>query len=296
MMQPPEHSQPMVDECWCGGTGKLRPVRGDYYTYRVILRQDGTEEHNWCPCPTSEAMAEAYFAKRETERLATLSDNLFDMWISKANIPPRFGSIPESLYELFGTSEDPREDKKTIMEWDKTSLALPIKTKFQQAAQEQTSQSWFLWGPYGTGKTAAMVLYARDYLTAYTDTGTRAPTILFRSVPRLLMELRATYSRKPDDPTESDVLDRFLRTDLLLLDDLGAEQIKDSGWVEDRLYQVIGERHADMTPIIFTSNLSLDQLAQRIGERIVWRIVEMCGDDGIVEVKGKNLRDTKRQK
>ena len=55
----------------------------------------------------------------------------------------------------------------------------------------------------------------------------------------------------------------------------------------------------NVTPLVYKDqvlrcyghNLSLDQLAQRVGERIVWRIAEMCESTNVVEVKGKNLRE-----
>tara|TARA_B110000196_G_C21063992_1_gene623861 strand:- start:670 stop:885 length:216 start_codon:yes stop_codon:yes gene_type:complete len=37
------------------------------------------------------------------------------------------------------------------------------------------------------------------------------------------------------------------------------------------LYQIIGKRHRDDLPTIFTSNI------QQIGQRIAWRIMEMYG-------------------
>ncbi|KKK85389.1 hypothetical protein LCGC14_2773760, partial [marine sediment metagenome] len=145
--------------------------------------------------------------------------------------------------------------------------------------------SWYLWGAYGSGKTGLAIGHAYERLS---QTGPWA--LRFKPVPDLLSELRSTYGRN-EGPTENDVLDTYAHTGLLILDDLGAEQVTGSGWLEDRLYQVIGLRHREELPIIFTSNLSIKQIANRIGERIAWRIVEMCGEDHIVQVTGPNLRD-----
>ena len=89
------------------------------------------------------------------------------------------------------------------------------------------------------------------------------------------------------------MLEKYAGVSLLILDDLGAEHISGSGWLEDRLYQIIGQRHRDERPIVFTSNLSIKEVGGRIGERIAWRIVEMCGDN-IVHVQGANQRDRRR--
>ena len=149
----------------------------------------------------------------------------------------------------------------------------------------EPGESCFFWGEWGTGKTGLAVGLAWQAVDIGYD-------ILFRSVPDLLSDLRSTYGRT-EGPTESEVIKRYAGIDLLILDDMGAEQVKNSGWVEDRLYQIIGRRHGEELPTLFTSNLSPQELGNKIGERIVWRIVEMCGENNIIEVKGPNLRDLK---
>ena len=136
----------------------------------------------------------------------------------------------------------------------------------------------------GVGKTGLAVGYARRCVE-----DCHVEQLQFVTIPRLLSRLRSTYSNP--DVTEDSVLQQYIQTRLLILDDMGAEQVKNTGWVEDRLYQIIGERHDELRPTIFTSNLSISKLAERIGERITWRIIEMCGRENIVEIKGANLRD-----
>ena len=143
-------------------------------------------------------------------------------------------------------------------------------------------RSWMFWGKYGTGKTGLAIGYLREQAKGLAD-------VRFLSVPTLLSELRDTY--RSDGGSEMEVLRRYQKPDVLLMDDLGAEHVKDTGWLEDRLYQIVGDRHAEMRTTVFTSNLSPDELGARIGPRIMWRIVEMCGKGNCVEVKGKNLRE-----
>lgn len=159
-------------------------------------------------------------------------------------------------------------------------------------SRSEENASWFVWGNYGNGKTGLAVGYAFEYLRIWLDV---IPTALFRTLPDLLSELRSSYGRGDDGPDEMDLLKTYAEVGLLILDDIGAEQITGSGWLEDRLYQIIGKRHSELRPIFFTSNLSIPQLAERIGERLTWRIVEMCTDSHIIEVKGANLRDVKRK-
>ena len=151
--------------------------------------------------------------------------------------------------------------------------------------------SWFFWGAFGTGKTGLAIGYTREWVQNEWGEESTKP-VLFRTVPRLMTELRATYNRERDSdtPTEEQLLKQFTEASLLILDDLGAEQVRNTGWLEDRLYQIIGERHDNVRATIFTSNMSLEELAGRIGERVTWRIVEMCGKERIVHIEGPNLR------
>jgi DNA replication protein DnaC len=150
--------------------------------------------------------------------------------------------------------------------------------------QRDYRTSWFLYGGYGVGKTGLAVGYARKW---FFEEGF---SVIFCSVPDLLSELRSTY-QPGDGPTEYSVISRYADVSVLVLDDLGAEQVKNQEWVADRLYQIIGKRHANGLLTIFTSNLSIEEVGHKIGERLTWRIVEMCGVDHILEVTGPNLRD-----
>jgi DNA replication protein DnaC len=162
-----------------------------------------------------------------------------------------------------------------------------IAARLKEAAARVDQTSWFFSGPFGVGKTGLAISYARGALSAGAVVG-----VAFTTAPDLFSRLRSTYGRNNDGETEWDVVQEYTTGDLLVLDDLGAEAISATGrdWLEDRLYQIIGKRHAEARRTLFTSNLDLDELASRIGERVTWRIVEMCGDDHIVRVEGPNLR------
>ena len=72
---------------------------------------------------------------------------------------------------------------------------------------------------------------------------------------------------------------------ILFLDDIGAE--KPSDWVMETFYLIINKRYNEKLPIVFTSNLSIEQLAQTISDRIASRVVETCD---IYELVGKDRR------
>lgn len=163
--------------------------------------------------------------------------------------------------------------------------------------ESASSASFYLWGDYGVGKTGLAVGYGRAFFEArytppYLNWGIptrRTIVVSFWTIPSLLSQLRASYAG--DGPSEWHTLEECRNAELLILDDLGAEHIKGTGWVEDRLYQVIGYRHEEALATVFTSNLDLDALSERLGVRITWRIVELCGAERIIRVEGPNLRE-----
>lgn len=199
----------------------------------------------------------------------------FDTYWEESGIPGRFYS-----YSIESSPAD--EQYKQKLGWVE-----PINSTWTDEDCDRWdlfNGSWLLWGSYGVGKTGLAIGHARLRLKV----DEWVPTFKFLSMPDFLSELRDTYRK--DGGSELEVIKRYAEPDLLILDDLGAEHVKDSGWLEDRLYQLIGKRHSEMNDTIFTSNLSPVELGDRIGERNMWRIIEMCGSQRIVHVEGKNLR------
>jgi DNA replication protein DnaC len=117
-------------------------------------------------------------------------------------------------------------------------------------------------GPAGTGKTRAAVAAARVRF----DAGDR---IGFWPATGLLDAMR------PDGTVD---FDRVLDADLLVLDDLGAQ--KSSEWVQERLDRIMDGRWSEERPVVVTSNLTPEQLARWVGERVWSRL-----QDGAVTVR-----------
>lgn len=137
----------------------------------------------------------------------------------------------------------------------------------------------FIHGEYGTGKTGLAVGVLKWWIS-HGNPGT------FVTVPAILDEIRATYSQPGE--SEAKLTDRVMNAQTLVMDDIGAE--RPTEWVVEKLFTLINHRHDHELATIFTSNLSISQLAERLGERTTWRIVEMSE---VVHLKGPNLRAKK---
>jgi DNA replication protein DnaC len=112
-----------------------------------------------------------------------------------------------------------------------------------------------LLGNVGAGKTHAAVALAR----VVHDAG---GTVLFRSALALVDDL------KPGGDEQA--MDRALRADLLLLDDLGYERHTD--FAADRVSRVITDRYDACRPTIVTSNLAPEALEAEVGPRLWSRL------------------------
>ncbi|MDH3283840.1 MAG: ATP-binding protein [Acidobacteriota bacterium] len=148
-------------------------------------------------------------------------------------------------------------------------------------------------GPCGVGKTHLAVAVLRELVE------TRGATGLFAEFNDLLRRLLETYGSRSETPSR-EVLHPILRTNVLLLDDLGSTRM--TPWMQDTLSLIINERYNDSSLTLITTNRPQDAtatqeaLSDRIGERLASRLAEMCrlvpmdGDDFRRHVKAAAFR------
>ncbi len=133
----------------------------------------------------------------------------------------------------------------------------------------KTGVGLFFTGPVGTGKTHLAASIAQHLINELTP-------VIFGNVTTLLGRIRETYSSGSQE-SEHEIMDSLINADLLIIDDLGKEQTTD--WVLEKLYTIINARYEDCKPLIVTTNLSVNDLEDKIGDAAVSRIIEMC--DGV---------------
>jgi DNA replication protein DnaC len=157
------------------------------------------------------------------------------------------------------------------------------------AADPAGARSLLLLGPTGTGKThhAYGAVRAATSVALPTRAGGYRPP---RWVAMTYAELTATLRPRGRDYDPEAVLEKYRRTELLFIDDLGAA--KATEFVEEATYRLINGRYEDMRPGIFTTNLALPELKDAIGDRIASRLAETCIR---VVLEGPDRRRTKRE-
>ena len=138
----------------------------------------------------------------------------------------------------------------------------------------------YLCGKVGSGKTIhAVFLMLTDLRNGYVrGRNVGSYEAIFISVPELLFEFKRMYSNHnetEDGLTEDDLVKKYSGVGLLVLDDFGVEKTTD--WSFQLLYLIINRRYENMKKTIFTSNFTLEQLAEKLGDdRLPSRIQQMC--------------------
>ena len=136
--------------------------------------------------------------------------------------------------------------------------ALRIATKRAMDYVEEPEGHLFIFGAFGAGKTHLAAAIGK----ALAEKNMR---VEYQNLPRLFDELRAAAG----DFAVDERMKPLLNSDVLILDDLGAEDAT-SQFIQGRLFRLVDERMH--LPTIFTSNLDLPVLEQKIGGRLQSRL------------------------
>jgi len=160
--------------------------------------------------------------------------------------------------------------------------AFEIARKYIEAfSRGEQSQSLFITGPVGTGKTYLVSCLVNELLY-------QGICCLFGNVLNLLGRIKQSY----DDATEEDeqaVLQQLKTVPLLVIDDLGKEKV--SPWVQQILYDLIDTRYAEERAVVITSNFTLSELEKRydedVGPALASRLAQMCI---FINLCGEDLR------
>lgn len=161
--------------------------------------------------------------------------------------------------------------ERTFADYEVTADNRDAVQKARWYISEKPQKGLYLFGGAGTGKTFLASLIAREFILNFNR-------VVFGDFPSLLGDLKATF----DTGGTEDLLNRYIDCDLLVLDDIGAEQITD--WSAGILYRLVNERYNADKPIIATSNYDLKRLERRLktnnddftSTRIISRLSEMC--------------------
>lgn len=115
----------------------------------------------------------------------------------------------------------------------------------------------FITGDTGVGKTHAACAVAQRFLM-------RGKTVRFADPEQIEREVTASWKRMATGD-ERGVIARYVDADLVVIDDLGAEQM--SSTTMKALRAIISGREGRDAVTVFTSNLTREQFACRVAEK-----------------------------
>lgn len=120
-------------------------------------------------------------------------------------------------------------------------------------------------GNCGTGKNHLAISMAKAVIRNH------LARVEITDVMRIMRAVKNTW-RNHSDVTEDRVLEHYASLDLLIIDEVGVQFGSPSELAI--LQEVINTRYESMLPTILISNLTLDQMKESIGERIVDRVTD----------------------
>lgn len=187
----------------------------------------------------------------------------------ESRLPPRMRSYTFDSFNLKYYSRQLMDPVKKISLYESANLALKAAREFvRDFSQRPNTDGLLFTGPVGSGKTYLACCIANALLQ-------QGQVVLFVVVPDLLDRIRSTYdASRQGNITEQELLDTAREVPLLILDDLGAHNYTD--WTRNKLYSILNYRLNHELPVIITTNISLEDLEEYLGERTTSRILQMC--------------------
>lgn len=243
-------NEPGITTCECGNK-----IEALFSTFSLNWLTAGSICND---CKRTEQEQERESARKNFKNFVV--KNIENILAKRCNVPKRFVTAK-------------KEDLATGL-WDKVSCVLQ-------------GESVLLTGGAGRGKTHLAVAILREYflnIVPTFDKNTNKPVMVknppvFCNVVDLLAEIRDTF-KTDSQVSDSEVVDKYAKTQILALDDLGVE--KTSIWSVQTLYRILNRRYESNMPLVITTNFSLEaiennfnEISDYTGTRIISRLAEM---------------------
>lgn len=208
------------------------------------------------------------------------------------NLCVRFGFQREKVLATYrpqvsGVQQAFRQAKRLVGQLQSWAADREERRRKGDTSKVLHPREWLVFiGPVGVGKSHLGMAIANAALDADIVT-------LFATVPDLLDHLRQSFNPS-SEVFYDELFERFKNAELLVLDDLGAEQ--SNSWVDEKLFQLLNYRYNLCLPTVVTLNKQawdyLDlRLKSRLSDRSLVEIVSLDQAKDYREQQGKAPRE-----
>jgi len=235
---------------------KLHLVTCKCEVHGVEYTMDTRITENQCPICKAENEAKKQSELLETKRYQR---------IIATGLPARF---VEKTFDQYHTN---------------TPLQEEIVSMVREYAQNDDSLSMgrclMLFGGVGTGKTHLAASVINEFIKTENKR-----TAIYTTARDMIRCIRASWGNRDID--EGAVIDRYASADLLVIDEVGVQFGSEAESI--LMFEIIDKRYGNRLPTAFLSNLSLGEIKQVLGDRVIDRMRE---DDGLaIEMRWDSKR------
>lgn len=236
----------------------------DYLEYKPacpLCGDVGTRGEAVCSC------LKRYYAQEQQSELSRsldLAGQSFD-----AFSPDWYDQLPDAV---FGIS--PRENMDTVYE---------VCANYAHTFGKR-SGNLLLYGKPGLGKTFLSAAIAGEV-------SKNGFSVVYDTAAHVFSRFEDRKFGRDAGEAGAEDIERILRCDLLILDDLGTEMT--TAFVQSVLYEIVNTRLLERRSTILNTNLSPDDLARRYGAQIASRLE---GEYQILPFFGRDIRLLKKER
>ncbi|MGQ9531430.1 MAG: ATP-binding protein [Desulfotomaculales bacterium] len=185
----------------------------------------------------------------------------------RAGLPPAMHEATFERFDLRYYSRARRDQDSGLTYYELASRTLAAAREFVRGyLRDPHVDGLYLTGPVGSGKTFLACCVANALLN-------EGRQVLFLTVPDWLDRIRATFDAQ-NQTTEQELTDAAREAPVLILDDLGVHNY--TAWTINKLYSILNYRLNYLLPTIITTNISLEDLSEYLGDRTTSRLFAAC--------------------
>jgi DNA replication protein DnaC len=235
---------------------------GQYQSSRIYFVSDWG---NWSACPgcaeeerkraEQEAELKAHAeAERQRKRQEALDRLDLESRLKASRIPERFA---DKTLEGYQPDQQSSAAYATCLQYAENFLEYRRK-----------GACLIFCGNTGTGKSHLACAIAGYVMRE------KKASVVYSTVTGCIRRVKDTYSKVATEK-ESEAMQKFIAPDLLVLDEVGVQFGSETEKMI--LFEILNERYNAMKPTILISNLSLENLREFVGDRILDRMRENGG-------------------